>query len=313
MLEGLEAAIQRLPAYHEALPAVVAKQAAVQAGFGGEQELDKVFETYKFPMKYSLFHDISLQSSTHFQVDTLFLTPWFAVLFEVKNISGELLVTQNPPQLIRTSGSGQVTSFKSPVAQLASNCELFKDWLHSRRMSLPVYGAVVLAYVKQRVELSDIDTPFLFPSTVPQFIRSLPKGKIPLLDSYEFEQLSADLCHSHQAYNPAPICKTYDISHHAIQRGVICPACGSIGMKWHFKGWCCKSCQETSRTAHHQAIRDWFLLFGGGMRNRDCREFLGVERQQTAHRLLASMPLRKEGRNRNRTYTLIWNEDSKHT
>ncbi|WHT48470.1 nuclease-related domain-containing protein [Sporosarcina thermotolerans] len=132
LLEGLEAAIRRLQIYHEMVPVLRSKHAAVKAGFGGEQELDKVFESYSFSMKHGIFNDLSLSSSAFFQVDTLFITPWYAVLFEVKNISGELTVTENPPQLIRTLDSGQVSGFKSPIAQLQSNCELFQDWLYSQ-------------------------------------------------------------------------------------------------------------------------------------------------------------------------------------
>ncbi|QTD43486.1 nuclease-related domain-containing protein [Sporosarcina sp. Te-1] len=117
----------------------------MQAGFGGEQELDKIFERYSFSVNYRVFHDLSLISSTPFQLDTLYITPWYALIFEVKNMSGELLVTDNPPQLIQTSESGQVSRFQSPITQLENNCALFTEWLRQRDFTLPVYGAIVLA------------------------------------------------------------------------------------------------------------------------------------------------------------------------
>ncbi|WP_432363387.1 NERD domain-containing protein [Sporosarcina sp. UB5] len=299
-----------MPSHHEAIPALRSKHAAVQAGFGGEQELDKVFESYAFGMKHGVFHDLSLASSTYFQVDTLFITPWYAVLFEVKNIAGELTVTENPPQLIRVLDSGQVSGFKSPIAQLESNCELFRDWLYSRNVSLPVYGAVVLAYIKQRIEVFDTNIPILFPSAVPTFIRKLPTTS-PLLDDEAFANLLSQLGSSHRHFIPSPICETYSIRRSDIRTGVICPGCGFIGMEKYMGGWRCPSCGGTSRDAHKQAIRDWFLLFGGGMRNKDCREFLKVDRQQTAHRLLASMDLEVEGAKRNRSYTMKFFMESK--
>lgn len=303
MLEGLEAALRRLPSHHDAIPALRSKHAAVKAGFGGEQELDKVFEGYAFSMKHGIFHDLSLASSAYFQVDTLFITPWYAVLFEVKNIAGELTVTENPPQLIRTLESGQVSGFKSPIAQLQSNCELFQDWLYSRELSLPVYGAVVMAYASQRIEVFDTKTPVLFPSSVPSYIRKLPATS-PLLDNATFDSLLSLLVNGHRQFIPSPICDIYSIRHSDIRTGVICPECGVIGMEKYMGGWRCLSCEATSRDAHKQAIRDWFLLFGGGMRNKDCREFLRVDRQQTAHRILASMELGVEGAKRNRTYVM---------
>lgn len=302
--------MRRLPSQHEAIPVMRSKHAAVQAGFGGEQELDKVFESYAFSMKHGIFHDLSLASSTYFQVDTLFITPWYAVLFEVKNIAGELTVTKNPPQLIRVLDSGQVSGYKSPIAQLESNCELFQDWLHSRNISLPVYGAVVLAYAKQRIEVFDTNIPVLFPSAVPSFIRKLPTTS-PLLDDETFADLMTQLRGSHREFIPSPICETYKIQRNDIRTGVICPGCGFVGMDKYMGGWRCLSCGGTSRDAHRQAIRDWFLLFGGGMRNKDCREFLRVDRQQTAHRLLASMELEVDGAKRNRSYIMKFNKESK--
>ena len=241
MLEGLEAAMRRLPSHHETIPALLSKHAAVRAGFGGEQELDKVFESYAFSMKHGIFNDLSLTSSTHFQIDSLFITPWYAVLFEVKNIAGELTVMKNPPQLIRTLETGQVSGFKSPIAQLESNCELFQDWLYSRNLSLPVYGAVVLAYARQRIEVFDTNIPILFPSAVPSFIRKLPTTS-PLLDDETFTYLLTQLSNSHRQFIPSPICETYSIRRSDIRTGVICPGCGFIGMVRHWRSWRCLAC-----------------------------------------------------------------------
>lgn len=303
MLASLESAVRRLPEYHDMMPILSAKFGAVQAGFGGEQELDKIFERYSFSMKYGVFHDISLVSSTYFQVDTLLVTPGYAVLFEVKNISGELMVTANPPQLLRKSDSGKVSGFKSPIVQLDSNCELFQDWLSSRGVSLPVYGAVVLAYEKQRIDVFDTDVPILFPHAVPTFIRKLPTGS-PLLDEKTFSGLLANLSNSHRPYIPSPISSMYQIPRKDFRTGVMCPECGRFGMEWYARSWNCKGCGTSDRHAHKQAILDWFLLFGGKMRNKDCREFLHIERQQTAHRFLQGMELNIEGANRNRAYSM---------
>lgn len=228
--EGLQAAMNRLPEYHESIPALQTKQATVQAGFGGEQELDKIFERYPFSMEYQVFHDLSLFTSTPFQLDTLFITPWYAIVFEVKNMSGELLVTENPPQLIRTLESGQVSRFKSPITQLENNCALFTEWLVRRGVSLPVHGVIVLAYPRQHIEVFDTNVPILFPQAVPAFIRKLPTG-VPLLKKAVFADLLANLQRSHRQFIPPPICTTFSIPAAHIQTGVICPHCNRLGMK----------------------------------------------------------------------------------
>ena len=265
--------------------------------------MDKVFENYAFSMNYRVLHDLSLKSSTHFQIDTLLITPSYAIVFEVKNIAGELKLVNNPPQLIRKLDNGEVKGFNSSITQLQSNCELLQDWFHSKHVALPIYGAIVLAYSKQRIELFDTKTPFLFPNAVPTYIRNLPIDT-PLLDDGAFTGLVHELVASHREFIPNPICLTYPEIKNKIITGVACPSCGFLGMQKYMKGWRCTACDGTSVDAHKQAIRDWFLLYGGKMTNKDCREFLHIERQQTANRILRSMDLHTEGANRNRSYTM---------
>jgi len=304
LLEGLNAAIERFgPEQGTILPVLKARYASVKAGFGGEQQLDRVFESYSFPMKYQVLHDLSLTSSTYFQMDTLFITPSYAIVFEVKNIAGELRIVNNPPQLIRTLDNGEVKGFNSPITQVQSNCELLRDWFHARHFSLPIYGAIVLAYSKQRIELFDTEIPFLFPKAVPTYIRDLPTDT-PLLDDTSFKRLGNELVASHREFIPPPISFTYPDIQNKIITGVACPSCGLFGMNKYMKGWRCTGCDGTSPNAHKQAIRDWFLLFGGKMKNKDCREFLHIDRQQTANRVLKSMDLQTEGANRNRSYSM---------
>lgn len=300
LLEGLSAAIKRLPREQAVLEA---KYATLKAGFGGEQQLDRTFENYSFPMNYRVLHDLSLTSSTHFQIDTLFVTPFYAIVFEVKNIAGELRVVDNPPQLIRKLDTGEVKGFNSPITQVQSNSELLQDWFHSRNISLPIYGAVVFAYSKQRIDLFDTKIPFLFPNAVPTYIRRLPT-ETPQLDDATFIEVVHELIASHREFIPKPICLTYPEIKNKIIAGVACPSCSFLGMKKYMKGWRCLACDGTSVDAHRQAIRDWFLLYGGKMTNRDCREFLQIERQ-SATRILQSMDLKIEGASRNRTYSMF--------
>lgn len=303
LLEGLDAAINRLAPGHAILPVLNRKYSAVKAGFGGEQQVDRIFQNYTFPLEYRVIHDLSLTSRTHFQIDTLFITQSYAVVFEIKNISGSLKVIENPPQLVRTLDNGEVKGFNSPIAQLQNNCELLRDWLHRRNMAMPIYSAVVLAYPTQRIDLFDTNIPFLFPSTIPTFIRNLPMHS-PLLDFKSFIRLTKELINNHKEFIPKPICTTYSIQRNEIMTGVACPFCGFLGMRKYMKGWRCTACHRTSPNAHEQTIRDWFFLFGGKMTNKDCREFLQIERQQTAYRILQSMNLSTEGANRNRTYSM---------
>lgn len=275
----------------------------MKAGFGGEQQLDYVFERYKFPMNYRVFHDLSLTSPTPFQIDTLLITPSYAIVFEVKNIAGELKVLVNPPQLQRTLGNGEVSGFKSPIIQVRNNCQLLKDWLREKNIDLPIYGAVVLAYSKQRIELLDTSIPFLFPEAVPLYVRNLPVTP-ELLEENVFEKLATELLASHQEFIPRPICEMFPYLANDFRSGVACPSCQKLTMERRLRNWRCLSCGKISEDAHKQAIRDWFLLYGGKMTNRECRKFLGITSPDIVYRLLKDMDLEVEGAKRNRTYVM---------
>lgn len=303
ILEGLRAAISRIDSTHGKLAVLKSQYSSRVGGLAGEEKVDQIFQNYKFSMKHRIFNGISLSSSTDFQIDSLFITPSFAVVIETKNLAGSIKVKNNPPQLVQTLDNGDKRSFISPVLQVHSNMELLQDWILSRNMSLPIYGVVVLAFPKKDVELFDTDIQFLYPSGIPSYIRNLPTTPY-LLDEKNFSLLINDLIHSDKEYIPKPICTTYSIQKSDIFTGVACPSCCFLGMTKYKGGWRCPECPQKSSHAHVQAIRDWFLLFGGKMTNKECRDFLEIPQRSTATRILKSMELHTEGEKRNRTYAL---------
>jgi hypothetical protein len=303
IIESLRAALSRLDPTHEKYAMLKGMYSSRLSGLAGEDKVDQIFQKYKFLMKHKIFNGISLTSSTDFQIDSLFITPAYAVVIETKNLAGSIKVKNNPPQLVQTLDNGDIKSYVSPVLQVQSNMELLQDWFHSRNMSLPVYGVVVLAFPKKEVELINNDIQFLYPSGIPSYIRSLPTTP-HLLDEKNFFSLVNDLLHSDKEYIPNPISLTYSLQKNEIFTGVFCPSCRFLGMTKYRGGWYCPACAQKSSHAHVQAIRDWFLLFGGKMTNRDCREFLNIPQRSTATRILQSMKLHAEGEKRNRTYAL---------
>ncbi|WP_274855149.1 nuclease-related domain-containing protein [Bacillus methanolicus] len=177
------------------------------------------------------------------EIDTLFLTPSFAVVFEVKNIAGSLKFIETPPQLIRTSADGQIDGFDSPAAQVERNVELLEEWIHIRGIHLPVYGVVVFAYPKQIVELAPVKTKVLFPKLIPSYIKSL-YDKPSKLKKDSFNWLSTEIMSSHRNYIPPPICETYHIPRSDIRTGVACEFCGNLGMIKVLRNWRCSSCEN---------------------------------------------------------------------
>ena len=73
--------------------------------------------------------------------------------------------------------------------------------------------------------------------------------------------------------------------------------------------WYCQSCQSQCKNAHVRALLDYYMLVGDTISNRECREFLNIESQYVAKRLLQKLNLPSTGPDRIRKYdlsTLYW-------
>lgn len=297
-----DAGLRRLRTAHPVAGKLEERRKQAEAGFGGEQRVDGVLIEYRHPDPIRIFADLGLSCGSRFQLDTLLLTRSWACLLEVKNISGRSVIRDIPPQLVRITKDGSEEALGSPFAQLDSHLMLFRDWLHERNTPIPVYGAVVFAYPSQMVETTAAPHPILFPNSIPFFLRNLPAH--PLLDEHELDRLSRQVLAAHAPYTQRPLCTMYpQVSTQDIRTGVICPACGEIGMHWHERAWNCV-CKYISRTAHIEALHDWFLIFGGELTNEECRRFLGVEDRHAAKRLMRSAGLEARGSGRWTTYRI---------
>ena len=71
---GLEALLRRLPQNHPRYADIENELRKTKAGDNGERILADVFQKYKFPFEHYIFHDLNLQSTGKFQMDTLFLS-----------------------------------------------------------------------------------------------------------------------------------------------------------------------------------------------------------------------------------------------
>ncbi|MFK9091664.1 nuclease-related domain-containing protein [Bacillus salipaludis] len=305
-LEGLRAAQCRLSAGHTMLPVLASKQTSVESGIGGEERVAEVLRKHPFSFDNRIIHDLSPSVDEKFQMDNTVWTPWYGVVLEVKNIGGILEFKDNPAQLVRTRDDGHKDGFESPVIQLERNCGCLTDWLRSRNINLPIYGAVVLAYPKQIVAVPPLKTKILYPYLIPSYIKSIPQPA-KKLDIETFNWLSTELLHSHQPYIPKPICDTYKIPFGDFQTGVQCVTCGRFGMIKLPRTWQCPFCKATDHLAHQRALLEWFLIFRRTITNRECRWFLRIEDIQVVKRILQSMNWETQGTFRNRAYLMDFN------
>lgn len=302
-LEGLHALQKRLPENHPIMETVIKKIAILSAGVRGEAKLETIFETYSFLEELYILHDLSFYSTGHAQVDCLVITPNFALILEVKNIAGELSFLVGTGQISRILENGQVDYFESPMVQLDRNSDLLMDWFRMAGFDLPILGAVILPNATQKVNVKLNDYPVLFPGEVPSFIKRSIK-KIPKNEPSQAKEIAEKLLKEHKAFNPFPICSRWNVNASCLKKGVLCPKCTAGEVIRHSRKWVCQACHHKDADAHRQAIQEWFMLVGGELTNKKCRDFLQIESHQLASRLLGSMNLKIEGYGKSTRYKM---------
>lgn len=300
-IAGFEALVKRLPANHPKQETFKERLNSINAGFGGEQRLDHLMKYFDPAYPYLIIQDLSISTNVDFQVDTVLVTQSCVVLLEVKNLSGKLRFTVNPSGLHQTKATGEERGYPSPLVQAEVIKWKFESVLKSMDVSLPVHAFLVIAYPNQIV----VDTP---PGSV---IWSADEVMIQLhnfnmtpeqVSEYEMHQLGQQLLSIASEFNPFPIASKYGISPKEIAKGVFCPNCITIKMNRCKRSWHCPECKLLSSSAHHEAIREWFMLIKPSISAAECKDFLELEHLSTARNILKNPIYKRVGNNKMRRY-----------
>ncbi|WP_010631860.1 nuclease-related domain-containing protein [Sporolactobacillus vineae] len=291
---------KRLIASSPRKKAVEAQLARYTTGFHGEAALN--YPLQFVPPDDLLFHNLRFPDRANFfQLDFLVLTRSFLMILEVKNLKGKVML--NGRQMIR-SLNNEVEAYPDPVIQaLRHQCQL-NDWLSRRNFSgLPVKSLVVFG-TRSVLNFEDKTraAQCVMPDTVPFRIAELSdRFQKTMLSESECGQLKHFLLADHQPLE-------LDLLHHAkvsrteLIRGVRCPACGRFSVVRSFRTWLCMNCAHRPKYAGEDALIEYRHLFGSAITNRSCREFLRLDSDSVARKLLTTNQLPYEGSTRDRVY-----------
>ena len=300
-----EAVVRRLPDRHPRKSEFEAKLIRRRSGFKGEKELD--YYLSQFPDDdFTIIQSIRLPHlDTHFQIDTLLLSPYFIVNMEAKNHAGEIEFNTEFDQMIqRFDGSTKV--YSSPVLQAKTQT----SHLHTL-FSKNHFPPTPLEFF---VTISNPQTLILNPGRSQEVAyRVCRTAKIPykisdLKSKYkkanwskkDIKRITKFLLRSHETLIPDVI--AMNIPFKDLNQGIQCPKCSAFGMTRTHGTWFCKSCSHTSKDAHIAAIKDYFLLYGNSLTNKQLRLFLQVNSDDLATHLFKSLNLISSGTTRNRLY-----------
>ena len=180
--EALTALTKRLRKTHPKYTQIRDDMMQKNAGDLGEEVVMREIEKLKLPHKFYVFHNISLYSEVNFQMDILIITPFYALILEVKNISGEIEISTNPSELVRTKPNGEKNSFNSPVPQLEEYIYQLSQLFKHYKLNIPIYGAITFAFASSYVKKAPTNSVFLLTNEVRKFIREIKTDKPILSD-----------------------------------------------------------------------------------------------------------------------------------
>lgn len=302
----LEALLKRRSEATPGRERILAEYNKRNAGIKGEQKLD-YYLSYLDEKEYLIFHGLRLKTENYyFQIDTLLLTSRVAYILEVKYWPGTITFDPDYDQLVRTLNEKD-EAFQDPLSQAEHQRRQLKKWLCAHGFpQLPIEFSVVFSHpstiIKSTSKSAYICKKVFHSHRLIKKINDYEQNYTSeKLTQKEIKKLSRLLFKSH-VDKKIDILKFFNISQSEVLTGVHCPECSALPMIFYWGKWHCPTCKATSATAHHQAVRDYFLLVKPTMTNAEFRSFTHIDQVNTATKLLIKMGLPYSGEKRHRVY-----------
>lgn len=289
-LRYLHALLPRISPTHTHFKDLQKEAAIRQKGFNGEVKLD--YHLNMLAAEFTILHDITLTYyETTFQIDSLILSPFALYIIDSKSIDGTLHFNTNLQQLIQYH-QGVETSYKYPLTQLESIKFLLMKWLQVRKLAgLPIFYFVSIAEASSIFQVTGnedyIRKIVTYAEGIPHFIMRKNKqlSKISIAQPEVQKKITAAIIKERQDFY-IDLAHKYDIKRDDIAPGIVCKKCYQLQTTFQRGYWVCANCSYKDKQAFQRGLRDYFILFGNGISNKEARWFLGVHNRSTATRIL---------------------------
>ncbi|MBS4192026.1 NERD domain-containing protein [Bacillus sp. FJAT-49705] len=302
---ALEAILRRLPESHHKRQIIERDLSKYNSGYQGEKALN-YYLSFIDENKYQIFHNLRLRNGEYFfQIDTLILTTSFALLIEVKNMSGKLVFEPEFNQLIRSIDEKE-EGFPNPLLQIKRQQIQFEKWLDRHRyIPMPIEILVINSHSGSILKGNKFISKYVCKiDRVLEKIQELEKRyTTDILNVKEIRKIGNLLLKKDTPPNTLSLLKKYSISPSNIITGVQCPQCNEFPMVYNRRKWQCSKCRTISKDAHIKALQDYFNLFKNTISNTEFRQFLHIDSIFSASKLLNSLKLEKHGERKGRIYS----------
>jgi ribosomal protein L37AE/L43A len=304
----LDAVQGRLVPHHPKIPLISDEFHKRLAGHKGEVSLDYVLKMLD-NNSYFILHGMRLKiNDTYFQIDTLLLSRKFIIIIEVKNLAGTIYFDPVFNQMIQIKGSEEI-AYPNPLLQVSRQESLLRTWLKQHNYkSIPLYSLVVIsndkAIIKTSSDNHSIRSKVIHKQMLPTIINKIADSvQEQSYTDQELKKVIRLLKKKHESSNQS-ILERFDISLSEIITGVICEKCSYSPLKRIHGTWLCSKCRNRDPEGHIKALRDYELLIGRLITNRELRSFLHINSRHAASRILKSLNLPTTGTKKATTYDL---------
>lgn len=297
----MQALLRRLHEHDEHFRNYQSELNNLEAGYFGEQRIDREFTDFTMPHAHYLLHNVELRTShgASHQIDSIVLTSHFLLILEIKNITGTLLYKPHHHEFSRLRKDGIVENFMDPFEQAYRHQLFIERLLHSWHIRLPVEYAVVIVNQNAVLDESLRGYPIFHLTGLRRYIHHLFL-KYPTCD-VELENVSKRLLALIDRHPPKRRVNDTD----RLKKGVLCVKCDfKSWMEYENRSWCCRTCGTRDKNALRWALHDYRLLIGERITNQQFREFVGIESMQVASKILSRLGFEKIGDKRGRFYII---------
>ena len=294
----LKVLLKRLSPTNEKFDEIHEEIRNFESGDFGELYVKSALETH-FEKNITILTKLNIGQH---EADLIALTDYACYLFEVKNMKGHIQITNSPRQMVRTLPNGQKQIFTSPISQLERLHFTLKEIFAKAGIDILIYPAVVFAFNNAEIQSESQQYPILVGKEVINFVQTYHvSGKT---NGARANNIARLLQKGTKNITYRSLCDKYRIPIDQVLTGVICPNCAHLPMSRIQYLWLCEKCGHKSRSAHLNALRDYYILISNKITNQECVQFLHLRNRFESYRILKSVSEKWEGTTNNRIYTI---------
>lgn len=295
---------RNLPPNHPVQPKLDDEIGRYISGYFGEKSID-YFISLIPNQNISSIHSLRIPlNGNHFQMDTLLKTNKYLTIIEIKNHTGDIEIDHD----FGTMTQNESTSYEDPINQVERQADQLKTWLQQNGYPpVPIESLVLFTNKNIRLLRSgpvEIDPRII---SVYRFSHKFSEilKKYHTAPTYpELNNIISHLIKINVPFDDSELFNKIGLTKKDFIPGVKCTKCPFSIMERIYGTWQCPTCKQTDKQAHVLQLKDYYLIFGSNITNRQARYWLKCSQHHIVYHLLKTSGLKELYKNKNRVYRM---------